>query len=62
MAHQPPTKKQMEVMAKRLANPHFLSQAEVIRQLKLSDSNEYYRIFERCIIANRKDSLKGGSY
>lgn len=59
MAYSAPTKKQQEAMRRRLANPFLVSQAQIIKELKLSDSTHYYRVFERCVIANRKEQIKG---
>lgn len=57
MAHLLPTKKEREIIRLRLSNPHLHTQAEVIKKLKLKDSNNYYRVFERSIIADRKEEL-----
>ena len=59
MAYSAPSKKQKEVMRRRLANPFVVTQAQVIRELKLADSTHYYRVFERCVIANRKEQIQG---
>lgn len=58
MAYQLPTKKEREIIRLRLNNPHLHTQAEVIKKLKLKDGNHYYRVFERSIIADRKEAIR----
>lgn len=57
MARQP-QKKQREVMKQRLANPHLFRQVDVMKKLGIKNSNEYYRMFERSIIADRKREIE----
>lgn len=57
MAYPLPTKKEREIIRLRLQNPHLHTQAEIIIKLKLKGSNNYYRVFERSIIADRKEEL-----
>lgn len=49
-----PSKKQRDIMAKHASDPQGFTQAEVMRQLGLIDSNAFYRLFYRCIILKHK--------
>lgn len=52
------TKRQRDVMKQHLAAPHMTTQATVIRKLKLSDTNAFYRLAYRVIKADALEKIE----
>jgi hypothetical protein len=54
-----PTKLERDLMQRYRLAPHLLSQAEVMRKLKLGkDYHKFYRLFHRCTIADSKEDYQ----
>lgn len=47
--HRRPTVKQRKVMREHISAPHLLPQIDVIKRLKITDTNSFYRLFYRCM-------------
>jgi hypothetical protein len=58
MASSLPTRRQREAMRHHRQMPHIVTQAEVMRQLKLTHSNDFYRLFYRCTITEAKEAYQ----
>lgn len=57
MGQKTPTKKQREIMREHLANPFLTSQTDVMRRLRIKDRHTFYRLFTRCMIADRIEEI-----
>lgn len=53
-----PTKRQRELMRDYYNNPFILSQTAVMKALRIKERHEFYRLFTRCVIADRMEEIE----
>lgn len=44
-----PSAKERKLMREHIAAPHLIPQIEVIKRLKIPETNSFYRLFYRCM-------------